>query len=50
MQTKQRSYVRKGDDIFCATEQQHEFEHEFIEDSLLGDWYQCRWCDAFQVG
>lgn len=50
MSTKARTYVRRGDDVFCATEDQHDYVHEFVEDSKLGDWYQCRYCDAFQVG
>ena len=50
MQTKVRSFIRRGDDVFCATDDQHDYIHEFVEDSLLGDWYQCRHCDAFQVG
>ena len=50
MSTKARTYVRRGDDVFCATEEQHDYIHEFVEGSKLGDWYQCRYCDAFQVG
>jgi hypothetical protein len=35
---------------FCATNQQHDYVHSYDLDSLLGDSYECKFCDDFQVG
>lgn len=35
---------------FCATYEQHDYVHSYDPDSLLGDSYDCRFCDDFQVG
>lgn len=35
---------------FCATYEQHEYVHSYDPDSLLGDSYDCKHCDDFQVG
>jgi len=48
--TKQRTYIRRGDFQFCATQEQHDYIHNYDPRSILGDSYQCRYCDDFQVG
>ena len=35
---------------FCATYEQHDYVHSYDADSLLGDSYDCKHCDDFQVG
>jgi hypothetical protein len=35
---------------FCATQEQHEYVHSYDDDSILGDSYDCKYCDDFQVG
>ena len=47
---KERMYIRRGDNVFCATYEQHDYIHNYDPDSILGDSYQCRYCDDFQVG
>jgi hypothetical protein len=35
---------------FCATNEQHDYRHSYDPNSILGDSYDCIYCDDFQVG
>jgi hypothetical protein len=48
-QTELKFIYERGS-MFCATYEQHDYVHGYDPDSLLGDWYQCKFCDDFQVG
>lgn len=48
-QTELKFIYRNGDK-FCATDEQHDYVHGYDPDSLLGDYYDCKFCDDFQVG
>ncbi len=51
MTTKQElKYIYVNGNKFCATDEQHDYVHGYDPNSLLGDFYDCRYCDDFQVG
>ena len=49
-ESKKLEYVYQNGNKFCATYEQHDYIHSYDPNSLLGDSYDCRYCDDFQVG
>ncbi len=51
MKTEQElKYIYVNGNKFCATDEQHDYIHGYDPNSRLGDFYDCRYCDDFQVG